>query len=210
MQTVIVRKKRTASASAIAAIFLLPLFLRCGDRTVFEYKEDSSPCCKTNVPVGSGEASINVSILTDQAGLFEKAYPALSMEYVSEPQNAGSLQKIDADLMTDKTAEPALVEIGAGFFDAFTTDKFAHSVPASECCARLDLRIKNDAAAYQGDYGPVHFGVKVRKEYTSLRPLPAEMTLVIVAETDRGIFRETRRLRLTSRKSQGGVPFRFH
>ncbi|HMU84396.1 MAG TPA: hypothetical protein PKE49_13965 [Leptospiraceae bacterium] len=192
------------------SFLVLLLIAACSERTVFEYRDKNESCCKFGVPAGRTGADVTVHLITDRAGMFESAYPSLVLEYVTSVQDAGSVRKIDVNLATEHELVPTLFEIEAGYYDAFTTQKFPNSIPVSECCQGIHLKIRNEASTYQGDFGPVHFGIRIRKEYASIRSLPPEMNLIVTVETDKGVFKDARAVHLISYKSKGGVPFRFH
>ncbi len=194
---------------SIAALALTAALLSCGKE--LEYRDDSQDrCCAFAVPAGSGSAVVQGHISTDRPGLFERRSPSLTIEYVTLAADAGRLEKLDASLVLNgDSPAPDSVEMSAGYFDAYTSNKFAYEISPAECCNRLDLRIRNDAATYAGDYGPIRFGVRLRKKYTRLTPLPERLSIILDVTTDRGRHQETRPVRLFSYESTG-APFRFH
>jgi len=200
---------RTFPANLPSLFALFVLTLSCGKS--YEYRDEGGVrCCNLTVPAGNSSATIEARVPADHGGLFESAYPGLDIEFVCPAADAFRLEKMDASLEVDGVLiQPDDVQMTGGYFDAFTSDKFPQAISPDECCKRLDLRIENKAAFYTGDYGPIRFGVRLRKQYASLHRLPEKMILIVDVTTDRGVFRQRRSVSLTQYESNA-APFRIH
>jgi len=201
--------RQTLRATFPALLVLFVLSLNCGKS--YEYREEGGVrCCNLTVPAGNSSVTIEARVPADHGGLFESAYPGLDIEFVCPAADAFRLEKMDAALEVDGgLIQPDDAQMTGGYFDAFTSDKFPQAISPDECCKGLDLRIENKAASYTGDYGPIRFGVRLRKQYASLHRLPEKMILIVDVTTDRGVFRQRRSLNLTQYQSNAAL-FRIH
>ncbi|MBL8018292.1 MAG: hypothetical protein JNM27_01385 [Leptospirales bacterium] len=163
-------------------------------------------CCSADIPIGSSSAFLDIRILTDQAYLWERNYPSLSVDYTSGFYDTGRLKHLDVDLAVNGAElRPDLEWIEAGYGDAFGS-RMSLSLKPEECCANLNQKMPYTLTA---DDGSVKFGVSIQKKFKSTR-LPARMQLAYTVTTDRGTYRNNKDLVLVERKEPWGNFFRFH
>lgn len=189
-------------------IVLLALVSCSKEATVNQYvvAGNQRTCCSADIPTGSGSAFLDIRILTDQAYLWERNYPSLSVDYTSGFYDTGNLRHVDVALSVNGVGlKPDLESVEAGYGDAFGS-RMNLSLKPEECCANLHQKMPY---TLKPDDGQVKFGVTIQKKFKST-PLPARMQLSYTVTTDRGTYSNNKDLMLVERKEPWGNFFRFH
>ncbi|MCE9598685.1 MAG: hypothetical protein K8S54_12010 [Spirochaetia bacterium] len=193
---------------SICVLLLQLLLVSCSEETVANYviAGTDRECCKLNVRAGNGSATFEIQVLTDQAFLWERNCPSLSVEYSSAVEHTGKLKGMDVNLFEDGVQLKPTIELTeAGYGDAFGSRQNL-SLNPGECCANLDQRMPY---APRGDDQFVKFGVTIHKKFASTW-LPARMTLVYTVTTDQGTFTDKKELVLVKKKQKARAFIRFH
>ncbi len=155
---------------------------------------DISP--KMSVPIGSTKAIFDFNIPTNYAlPIIESDYPTIIAHYSSEGKEANYLKKLEIKFVVDGkeiTADETKYE--AAHFNDFI------DFSENECCEKLGekLQLGEQKREYVNKYP---FGVTIIKKYKSLKRLPSDLSVIMIAITDKGKVEITIPMKLDSYKS---------
>lgn len=180
----------------------LPLLLLgcCGCSGVsYQYKgPDDKIHFEMRVPAGAGRASFSFGTNTNSAfPIIESDYPTVLAYYSSAPREANNLRNLEVILKVDGQEIQADTEV----FAADYANTYLE-LEKKDCCVNLGERLGIDPTLKDDPFG---FSVHITKKYKSLKRLPPQITVVLLATTDKGTTEMTKTLNLESYEDSGFI-----